>query len=81
MSAVVDHLRSTLDLPAAATKAVGGAKSVAGLLDALDEQDEPPSDATMLADRIRGWRDSNLLKHVLDEYALPSMPKMDPRRD
>ncbi|MEU3536143.1 AAA family ATPase [Streptomyces murinus] len=73
--AVVDHLRSTLDLPTAAAKAIGGAKSIADLLDALDELDEPPSDATVLADRIRDWRDSSLQKHLIDEYALPSLPK------
>ncbi|MDX3764101.1 AAA family ATPase [Streptomyces sp. AK02-04a] len=48
-AAVVDHLRSTLDLPAEAAKAIGGAKTIADLLDALDELDESPSDAIALA--------------------------------
>ncbi|CAL9583709.1 hypothetical protein SUDANB106_05098 [Streptomyces sp. enrichment culture] len=74
-AAVVDHLRSALDLPAAAAKALGGAKTIADLLDALDELEEPPSDATALADRIRGWRDSSLALHLIDEYASPLMPK------
>ncbi len=74
-AAVVDHLRSTLDLPAAAAKAIGNAKTIADLLDALDGLEEPPSGATELADRIRGWRNSRLGCHLIDEYASPSMPK------
>ncbi|MFD9438858.1 AAA family ATPase [Streptomyces sp. NPDC060006] len=74
-AAVVDHLRSALDLPAAATKAIGGAKTIANLLNALDELAEPPSDATALADRIRGWRDSSLVLHLIDKYASPLMLK------
>jgi predicted ATP-dependent endonuclease of OLD family len=74
-AAVVGHLRSTLDLPATATKAISGAKTIADLLDALDKLEEPPSDATALADRIRGWRDSSLVLHLIDTYASPLMPK------
>jgi predicted ATPase len=74
-AAVVDHLRSALDLPAAAAKALSGARTIADLLNALDELDEPPSDATALADRIRGWRNSSLVLHLIDKYAHPFMPK------
>lgn len=74
-TAVVDHMRSTLDLPAAAAKAIGGAKTIAGLLDALDGLEEPPSDATALADSIRSWRDCDLGLHLIDQYASPLMPK------
>ncbi|MFF9501892.1 ATP-dependent endonuclease [Streptomyces sp. NPDC014656] len=74
-SEVVNHLRSALDLPAAAAKALGSAKTVADLLDAFDELDELPSDATALADRIRGWRNGSLGCHLIDQYASPSMPK------
>ncbi len=74
-AAVVDHLRSTLDLPAAAAKAIAGAKTIAALLDSLDELQEPPSDAIALADRIRGWRDCDLGLYLIDQYANRLMPK------
>ncbi|MEU3950396.1 AAA family ATPase [Streptomyces sp. NPDC029526] len=74
-AAVVDHLRSALDLPAAATQAIGGACTIGELLDALDALDELPSEASALADRIRGWRDCDLGSYLIDEYAAPLMPK------
>ncbi|QMU68351.1 ATP-dependent endonuclease [Streptacidiphilus sp. P02-A3a] len=74
-AAIVDHLRSALDLPAAVTKAIQGETTIADLLDALDELEEPPSNATALAARIRSWRNSSLGFHMIDQYALPSMPK------
>ncbi|WP_416956512.1 ATP-dependent nuclease [Streptomyces sp. Agncl-13] len=74
-AAVVDHLRSALDLPAAAARAIGGAKTIADLLDALDELEEPPSDASALADRIRGWRQSRLALYLIDKYIKPATPK------
>ncbi|MGV9654475.1 AAA family ATPase [Streptomyces sp. NPDC003554] len=74
-AAIVDHLRSTLDLPAAAAKAIAGAKTIEALLDTLDELQEPPSDATALADRIRGWRDCDLGLYLIDQYANRLMPK------
>ncbi|WP_018639882.1 ATP-dependent nuclease [Parafrankia elaeagni] len=74
-AAVVDHLRSALDLPAAAAKALGNATTISGLLDALDELDEAPSDANALAARIRSWRDRSLGRYLIDQYASPAMPK------
>lgn len=74
-SEVVKHLRSALDLPAGAAKAIGGAKTIADLLDALSALEEPPSDATALAERIQGWREGKLELHLIDEYAEPCMPK------
>ncbi len=74
-AAIVDHLRSALDLPAAAAKAIEGETTIADLLDALDQLEEPPSDATALANRIRSWRNSSLGCRLIDQYALPSMPK------
>ncbi|MFE9806095.1 AAA family ATPase [Streptomyces sp. NPDC005548] len=74
-AAIVDHLRSTLDLPAAAAKAIAGAKTIEDLLDTLDELQEPPSDATTLADRIRGWRGCDLGLYLIDQYADRLMPK------
>ncbi|MEW1616454.1 MULTISPECIES: AAA family ATPase [unclassified Streptomyces] len=73
-AAIVDHLRSALDLPAAAAKALSGAKTVKDLLDALDELDESPSDASALAERIREWRDSSVVMHLIDAYASKWMP-------
>ncbi|MFJ6926466.1 AAA family ATPase [Streptomyces nigra] len=74
-AAVVDHLRSALDLPAAVTKAIGSAKTIVDLLDALDGLEEPPSGATALADRIRDWRNGKLGCHLIDEYVSKAMPK------
>ena len=74
-AAIVDHLRSALDLPAGAAKALSGAKTVTDLLDALDELEESPSDASALAERIREWRDGSLVKHLIDAYAGKWMPK------
>ncbi|MFF7893884.1 ATP-dependent endonuclease [Streptomyces sp. NPDC007907] len=74
-AAVVDHLRSALDLPAAAAQAIGGANTIEDLLDALDALDELPSEASALADRIRGWRDCDLGSYLIDKYAAPLMPK------
>ncbi|WP_329268156.1 AAA family ATPase [Streptomyces pseudovenezuelae] len=74
-AAVVDHLRSALDLPAAVAKAIGGAKTITDLLDALDGLEEPPSSATELADRIRAWRNNSLGCYLIDQHAKPFMPK------
>ncbi|MEV8548631.1 AAA family ATPase [Streptomyces glaucescens] len=74
-AAVVDHLRSALDLPAAAAQAISDAKTIGDLLDALDALEEPPSAASTLADRIRRWRDCDLGSYLIDNYAAPLMPK------
>lgn len=74
-AAVVNHLRSALDLPVAAAKAIGAANTIEDLLDALDALDELPSEASALADRIRGWRDCDLGSYLIDKYASPLMPK------
>ncbi|WP_331760980.1 AAA family ATPase [Streptomyces anulatus] len=74
-AAVVDHLRSALDLPTAAAQAIGDAATIEGLLDALDVLEEPPSAASALADRIRSWRDCDLGLYLIDNYAAPFMPK------
>ncbi|MFF4560659.1 AAA family ATPase [Streptomyces sp. NPDC001435] len=74
-AAVVDHLRSALDLPTAAAQAIGGVNTIGDLLDALDALDEPLSAASALADRIRGWRDCDLGSYLIDKYAGPLMPK------
>ncbi|MFE6869322.1 AAA family ATPase [Kitasatospora sp. NPDC057692] len=74
-AAVVEHLRSGLDLPSVAEQALHGTTTIAGLLTALDELDEPTSGTTALAERIRGWRDQRLALHLIDTYANAWMPK------
>jgi len=72
---IVKHLRSSLDLPIGAAGDVNAATSTAGLLEALDALEEPPSKATALAERIRGWRNEDLGRHLIDAHASPRMPK------
>lgn len=74
-AAVVGHLRSALDLPAGAAKALATANSAQELLAAIDGLDEIPAGAADLAARIRGWRDTSLAKHLIDTYAWRWMPK------
>ena len=74
-AAVVRHLRSGLDLGAAAAQAVEAATDVAGLLSALEELPEPTSATQELVKRISGWRQQRVALHLMDQYALPLMPK------
>jgi energy-coupling factor transporter ATP-binding protein EcfA2 len=74
-AAIVKHLCAGLDLPSAAAGRVKATSTIADLLKALDGLDEPPSAATALADRIRNWRDQSVSLHLIDEFALPRMPK------
>jgi AAA domain, putative AbiEii toxin, Type IV TA system/AAA ATPase domain len=74
--AVLDYLRSALDLPAGAKKALGAAKTVEDLVDAIDSLGDVPADASDLAERLRGWnRGPDLVLHLIDAYANPWMPK------
>jgi energy-coupling factor transporter ATP-binding protein EcfA2 len=74
-AAIVRHLRSDLDLTAAAAKTVDAVTTIAGLLEALDGLEEPPSAAQALAERIRGWRGEAVGCHLIDSYAWQLMPK------
>lgn len=74
-AAIVEHLRSDLDLPSAATTAINATSKVTELLDALDGLEEPPAAATALAERIRAWRKEDVGLYLIDEYASPLMPK------
>lgn len=74
-SAVVKHLRSQLDLPASVAGGVNAATTTDGLLKALDALEEPPSKATALAERIRGWRGEDLALYLIDTYSWRKMPK------
>jgi len=74
-AAIVKHLRSGLDLPSAATAAVNKTSTITGLLEALDGLEEPPAAASVLAQRIRGWRNESIGHYLIDEYASRLMPK------
>jgi hypothetical protein len=72
--AIVRNLRAGLDLGPMATKAIDAA-DVAGLLKALEELPEPTSATHELVKRISGWRQQRVDLYLIDEYALPRMPK------
>ncbi|MFD3704673.1 AAA family ATPase [Nocardia sp. NPDC058658] len=70
----VEHLKSGLELAPTAAASIQPTTSIKGLLAALENLEEPPAAATLLAERIRGWREQSLGLHLIDEYALPWMP-------
>lgn len=74
-AAIVNHLRSPLELTATAAKTVNAATTIAGLLEALEELDEPSTAVQALGQRIRSWRESKVGLHLIDKYAMPMMPK------
>jgi energy-coupling factor transporter ATP-binding protein EcfA2 len=74
-TAIVEHLTSQLDLGAAAARPLKRAKNVAELLAALKELPEPTSATQALADRISGWRNQDVGYYLIDQYAMPMMPK------
>jgi predicted ATP-dependent endonuclease of OLD family len=74
-AAIVRHLRSRLDLGATAAQAVEAATDIAGLLKALEELPEPTSATQELAKRISEWRKQSVGHYLIDEYAIPMMPK------
>jgi hypothetical protein len=74
-AAILEHLRSQLDLGAAAARPLKAAKTAAELLAALKELPEPTAASNELADRISGWRKQDVGHYLIDEYAKPWMPK------
>ncbi|WP_328418595.1 AAA family ATPase [Micromonospora sp. NBC_00389] len=72
--AIVNHLRSGFDLPVSVLGGVAKARTIAQLLTAVDELEEPTSGARAAAERIRGWRDRSVTLHLIDEYASTLMP-------
>ncbi|MFE2753393.1 ATP-dependent endonuclease [Actinosynnema sp. NPDC059335] len=64
-----------MDLAPGAAADVDQATTVAELLTALDEIEEPPSAATRLAERIRNWRKEDVGLHLIDAYGHRLMPK------
>ena len=73
--AIVRHLRSQLDLGAAAAQPLEAAEDAGDLLAALSELAEPTAATQALASRISGWRDQSLGCYLIDQYAMPLMPK------
>jgi AAA ATPase domain len=73
--AILAHLLSHLDLGDAAAKPLKAAKTVAGLLTALNALPEPTSASQALADRLGGWRKNSVGHYLIDQYAMPLMPK------
>jgi len=73
--AIIRHLRSQLDLGAAAAQPLDAAGNVGELLAALKEMPEPNSATQKLAERISGWRNQGVGSYLIDQYALPMMPK------
>ena len=71
----VEHLRTDLDLPAAAGKAVRAATSIAELVAALRALDEPTASATALLQTIENWPNENLQLYVIREHLDPALPK------
>ncbi|TDU04198.1 putative ATP-dependent endonuclease of OLD family [Streptomyces sp. 846.5] len=74
-SAVVAHLRSQLDLPAASAALIAETDTIKDLLTGLDGLPEVPEAARALAERIRSWREEKVRQYLIDEYAWPLMPK------
>jgi predicted ATP-dependent endonuclease of OLD family len=74
-AAIVRHLRSGLDLGAAAAQAVEAATDLAGLLKALEELPEPTAATNELVKRINEWRQQRVATYLIDQYAMPMMPK------
>ncbi len=73
--AIVRHLRSQLDLGAAAAQPLEAAEDVGDLLAALSGLVEPTAATQELASRISGWRGQSLGCYLIDQYAMPQMPK------
>jgi len=74
-AAIVRGLCSQLDLAPTAAAALSAKTTVAGLLRALGELQEPPAAAMALAERIRGWREQSVGLYLIDTHASPLMPK------
>ncbi|TDC64137.1 hypothetical protein E1200_20890 [Actinomadura sp. GC306] len=72
---IVKHLRAGVDLPRTAAQDVNAATTIAELLQALDNLAEPPSTAQELVERIRDWRGEDVNLYLIDQYAVPNMPK------
>jgi predicted ATP-dependent endonuclease of OLD family len=72
---VVAHLRSTLDLPSAASQALAEASTVKELIAGLESLQEAPAPARELLEKLRSWREQSLAKHLIDEYVSVWMPQ------
>ncbi|GAB3133938.1 ATP-dependent nuclease [Microbispora hainanensis] len=72
---VVEHLRKPLDLPSAGAAAVGAATTIPELLAALENLEDATSGSSAIVQRIRDWRRSSLMLHIVDQYASAWMPR------
>lgn len=71
----VAHLRTDLDLPAAAGKAVHSATSISELVAALRALEEPTAAATALVATIENWPEEDLELYVIRKHLAPALPK------
>lgn len=74
-TAIVNHLRSRLDLAASAGVKVNAASTIGDLLAAIDALEEKPAAASALAERIHAWRHQDVGYYLIDHYGMPRMPK------
>ena len=69
------RLVADLDLPHEGGSGVMAATSIHELIEALTALAEPTTAASMLLNRITGWRQQRLVLHLIDQHLLPMMPK------
>ena len=74
-AAIVQHLRSQLDISLGPHQAVANATTIADFRQALGEMAEPPGSVTNMTTRIQGWRDQDVELYIIDTYAEAWMPK------
>jgi hypothetical protein len=70
----VAHLRRDLDVAPEAGKPVREATTIAELIGALKDLEDPPAAAIELLAELEGWRDQRLSLHLIDEYVWPNLP-------
>ncbi len=74
-AAIVQHLRSQLDISLDPHREVAAATTIEAFHRALQEIAEPPGSVTKMITRIEGWRDQDVERYLINKYAAPWMPK------
>jgi AAA ATPase domain len=74
-AAIVQHLRTRLDISFGPHPAVANASTIAAFYRALQEMEEPPASVTKMLARIESWRGQEVDLYIIDKYADPWMPK------
>lgn len=74
-AAIVQHLRTQLDISFSPHPAVANATTIEALYRALKEIEEPSASVTRMLTRIEGWPDQEVESYIIDEYAEPWVPK------